>query len=59
MAAQWRPDLFLLDLAMPDMTGWDLAARLRTEDTGTDGTDRHRLGQCAGAGSGTARGPAA
>ena len=34
MAAQWRPDLFLLDLAMPDMTGWNLAARLRT-DTGT------------------------
>ena len=34
MAAQWRPDLFLLDLAMPDMTGWDLAARLRA-DTGT------------------------
>ncbi|WP_284944334.1 hybrid sensor histidine kinase/response regulator [Acidisoma cladoniae] len=33
MAAQWRPDLFLLDLAMPDMTGWDLAARLR-EDSG-------------------------
>jgi CheY-like chemotaxis protein len=31
MAAQWRPDLFLLDLAMPDMTGWDLAARLRNE----------------------------
>jgi CheY-like chemotaxis protein len=31
MAAQWQPDLFLLDLAMPDMTGWDLAARLRTE----------------------------
>jgi signal transduction histidine kinase/purine-cytosine permease-like protein/FixJ family two-component response regulator len=34
MAAQWRPDLFLLDLAMPDMTGWDLAGRLRME-TGT------------------------
>ncbi len=31
MAAQWRPDLFLLDLAMPDMTGWELAARLRNE----------------------------
>ena len=30
-AEQWRPDLFLLDLAMPDMTGWDLAARLRLE----------------------------
>ncbi|GAB0112648.1 hybrid sensor histidine kinase/response regulator [Acidisoma sp. C75] len=31
MAEQWRPDLFLLDLSMPDMTGWDLAQALREE----------------------------
>jgi signal transduction histidine kinase/purine-cytosine permease-like protein/DNA-binding NarL/FixJ family response regulator len=29
LAAQSRPDLFLLDLAMPGMTGWELARRLR------------------------------
>ncbi|GAB0119244.1 hybrid sensor histidine kinase/response regulator [Acidisoma sp. 7E03] len=31
MTEQWRPDLFLLDLSMPDMTGWTLAQRLREE----------------------------
>jgi signal transduction histidine kinase/CheY-like chemotaxis protein/purine-cytosine permease-like protein len=35
LAEQWRPDLFLLDLSMPDMTGWDLAQRLR-EEVGTE-----------------------
>jgi signal transduction histidine kinase/CheY-like chemotaxis protein/purine-cytosine permease-like protein len=39
MAAQWRPDLFLLDLAMPDMTGWDLAARLRDEGPAGAGSE--------------------
>jgi signal transduction histidine kinase/DNA-binding NarL/FixJ family response regulator len=29
LAAQSPPDLFLLDLAMPGMTGWELARRLR------------------------------
>ena len=31
LADQWRPDLFLLDLSMPDITGWDLAQQLREE----------------------------
>ena len=35
LTEQWRPDLFLLDLSMPDMTGWDLAQRLR-EEAGTE-----------------------
>ncbi len=34
MAAEWRPDLVLLDLALPNMTGWEIAARLR-ETVGT------------------------
>ena len=29
LATQSQPDLFLLDLAMPGMTGWELARRLR------------------------------
>ena len=29
MAAAQRPDMFLLDLSMPGMTGWDLARELR------------------------------
>jgi signal transduction histidine kinase/CheY-like chemotaxis protein len=29
LAAEQAPDLFLLDIAMPGMTGWTLAARLR------------------------------
>ncbi|HTI03150.1 MAG TPA: ATP-binding protein, partial [Acidisoma sp.] len=36
MTEQWRPDLFLLDLSMPDMTGWDLAQRLREGRAGTE-----------------------
>ena len=28
LAAEWRPDVFLLDLVMPDMHGMDLAAKL-------------------------------
>ena len=31
LTEQWRPDLFLLDLSMPDITGWELAERLREE----------------------------
>jgi signal transduction histidine kinase/FixJ family two-component response regulator/purine-cytosine permease-like protein len=31
LADQWRPDLFLLDLSMPDITGWELAQQLREE----------------------------
>ena len=31
MAAQWRPISFLLDLAMPDMTGWDVARALQDD----------------------------
>ncbi|MCB8878884.1 response regulator [Acidisoma cellulosilytica] len=31
LTEQWRPDLFLLDLSMPDITGWELAQRLREE----------------------------
>ncbi|MDJ0388649.1 ATP-binding protein [Roseomonas sp. E05] len=33
LAAEGAPDLFLLDIAMPGMTGWELARRLR-EDAG-------------------------
>ena len=29
LAARSRPDLFLIDLAMPGMDGWELAARIR------------------------------
>ncbi len=29
LAADIRPDLFLLDISMPGMTGWELAVRLR------------------------------
>jgi two-component system CheB/CheR fusion protein len=29
LAAQHRPDVVLLDIAMPGMTGWDLASKLR------------------------------
>jgi signal transduction histidine kinase/CheY-like chemotaxis protein/purine-cytosine permease-like protein len=32
LAADTRPDLLLLDIAMPGMTGWELARRLREED---------------------------
>jgi signal transduction histidine kinase/CheY-like chemotaxis protein/purine-cytosine permease-like protein len=32
LAAEIAPDLFLLDIAMPGMTGWDLARRLREEE---------------------------
>ncbi|WP_424137284.1 hybrid sensor histidine kinase/response regulator [Roseomonas chloroacetimidivorans] len=32
LAAEREPDLFLLDIAMPGMTGWELARRLREED---------------------------
>jgi signal transduction histidine kinase/CheY-like chemotaxis protein/purine-cytosine permease-like protein len=35
LAAEEPPDLFLLDIAMPGMTGWELARRLR-EDAGQD-----------------------
>ena len=32
LAAERAPDLFLLDIAMPRMTGWELARLLREED---------------------------
>ncbi|MBP0650639.1 response regulator, partial [Mycobacterium tuberculosis] len=31
LAAEARPDLFLLDISMPGMNGWDLARALRTD----------------------------
>ncbi len=31
LVAHWQPDIFLLDLNMPGMTGWQLAQRLRQE----------------------------
>ncbi len=34
LAAAHRPDLFLLDLSMPGMTGWELARRLRADGQG-------------------------
>ncbi|ACA15153.1 integral membrane sensor hybrid histidine kinase [Methylobacterium sp. 4-46] len=34
LAAGCRPDLFLLDIAMPGMNGWELARRLRAEGHG-------------------------
>ncbi|TBW33006.1 response regulator [Siculibacillus lacustris] len=35
LAAEIRPDLFLLDISMPGMDGWDLARRLRAEGFAT------------------------
>ena len=31
LAAQYRPDIFLLDISMPGMNGWELARVLRSE----------------------------
>lgn len=31
LAQQWRPDLVLLDIAMPGMSGWTVAKRLRQD----------------------------
>lgn len=36
LAAQYRPDIFLLDISMPGMNGWELARVLRSE--GFNGT---------------------
>ena len=35
MVGDGRPDLFLLDIAMPGMTGWELARRLREDASQT------------------------
>ena len=34
MAAQWPPQLALLDIGLPDMSGHELARRLRAQDSG-------------------------
>jgi CheY-like chemotaxis protein len=33
VAKRFRPDIVLLDLALPDVTGWTVARRLRQEPT--------------------------
>lgn len=32
MLAEETPDLVLLDIMMPDMDGWDVAAKMKTDD---------------------------
>jgi two-component system, OmpR family, response regulator len=34
LAAHEKPDVVLLDIGLPDMPGWDVAARLRTQSAG-------------------------
>jgi DNA-binding response OmpR family regulator len=55
----WRPDLVVLDVAMPGMTGYDVCRELRADPatadipvimlTARDGTDFTTLGYLAGA----------
>ena len=36
VASGFSPDLVLLDIGLPDMTGWDVLAMLREADGGAD-----------------------
>ena len=47
LAAECRPDLAMIDISMPGMTGWQVAEQLRAIAGPRSAEDRHRVGQCA------------
>ena len=43
LAAHHSPDLALLDISLPDMTGWDVVRQLRTSGTGSEEERRPKI----------------